>query len=267
MMKFEGQSGSAPKVIGFENNPKPCCYSFKLTRGDGVLADESLGVRIFFYSGTTGLYVETTKTWNHERQQWDVVLADPEAKWDPTGYWVKYECTGGAQTQYPYQYKYQTHGNPAHRIQPGVYTDVVPYYARTMRWTYYSQPDGEVTFPVAGGWAQLTVSVVSSVPYTVHVGLGQTVSPSPPNPGYNCWLHDNTPGMRVPSTMTMETSFGTWVVGDNEAYDTIVVERNYPAGSGEWYEKFYVTQAPGGPAGSYRPHVYVGNKELQAFFT
>ena len=118
---------AVPKVIGFVQNPKPCGFSFKLTRGDGTIVDETLDLDWDVYD-KTGHYIPVTATYSSSTQYWTISFTNAGDGSDPDGYFFFYRCTRGLWTQYPYRYKSAEWENPADLITQGAYEDTIPYW-------------------------------------------------------------------------------------------------------------------------------------------
>jgi len=100
-IEFQGQDWSNPRVIGFKNNLKGCGFVFKLTREDGTIADDTMGVNISVYD-SSGSFRPTMKVFNPGEKTWTVSFYAGE-EIDPNGYRVQYYCDHSITTQDPYK--------------------------------------------------------------------------------------------------------------------------------------------------------------------
>ena len=129
MVKFEGQSGSAPKVIGFESNPKPCGFVFRLTRSDGVLLDSSQSVGIAVFD-SSGVAAATTSAFHPNPETpslgyWAVHFL-PNTPIDAAGYWAEFSAAHCDTTQYHGIVDSGQMRQPSSLIKVGTYIDVLP---------------------------------------------------------------------------------------------------------------------------------------------
>jgi hypothetical protein len=111
-------------------------FSLKLTRGDGLLLDESIPPSISVYNHEIGWVPITTPVYDDITGYWSFSITDPIYE-DPLGYFIYYSCTYGILTQYPYKYKTSEQRNSDDLIYAGTYEDVIPYYSLIINeWIY-----------------------------------------------------------------------------------------------------------------------------------
>jgi len=144
VVQFEGQSWDTPKVIGFVDNPKPCGFMFKLTRGDGVAIDDT-NIGYIRVSDALGYECNTEMNYDENTGYFSVTFLSGNDGKDEDGYWVYYMCVRDTiHTQYPYRYKWADQWKAADRIKPGVYEDIIPVWKTTTE-----------NKPYPGGWLAL----------------------------------------------------------------------------------------------------------------
>jgi len=119
---------------------------------------------------STGNQCFVAKTFNPDTGIWSVRFNNPEDGADPNGYWVRYYCDDGLETQYPYLYKMTEWNDPVNRISPGYYEDTIPYW-HVVSMPRYHNEDGDL-YEVSNGrivigvteTAYCTFEIASSVP-------------------------------------------------------------------------------------------------------
>jgi len=162
IVKFTGQDWASPKVVGFKSHPVPCdLWKFKLTRGDGVLVDESLNpvFRIYKSDGNqiTGGHTATydDDPGSDDYQYWTVTLDDYATDDDPSGYWVEYQCDdANLWVQYPEKYISSDQRQAADLIEPDAVkrTDYCHFYyeGADVDWAGYESP-ASIPRPIVWG--------------------------------------------------------------------------------------------------------------------
>jgi len=139
------QIGGAILSTGSLQARKIGAFRFTLTRGDGSAVDEGLLSYLIIYNSAGGV-LSTTKRYNPTTNVWTVILDHPEEDGDPAGYWAAYRCTAySIASQYPLRYKPADQWKIEDLIQPGDYTDEIPYW-----WTFLQTIDAPYTDPICG---------------------------------------------------------------------------------------------------------------------
>ncbi|TFG90903.1 MAG: hypothetical protein E4H16_00880 [Candidatus Atribacteria bacterium] len=160
-------------VVGFKHDPKTLGFSLKLTRGDGVPADESLNTWIYVLDSTMSYLTITDPVYDPETLSWTFNLVYPEDA-DPLGYYVYYGCDDCLNVQYPYRYKDSEWNNPADLVPVGSYEDVLPFYQATFgdyvpgTGHFASETVYTTYFPV--DTISRTINIKSSIPLIATLG-------------------------------------------------------------------------------------------------
>jgi len=166
---------------------KPGVFKFRLTRGDGLLIDDT-EINYITVRNSAGGWVASTKTYDPATEYWTVEITGVT---DPAGYWVFYKCLNfGIASQYPLRYRPGEQEQVVDLIQPGTYEDEIPYwevsdysYINALRvapspltCADYTETQLDVTPPIVwyvmpptgpNGYYSKRIVVKSSVPYKV----------------------------------------------------------------------------------------------------
>jgi hypothetical protein len=195
---------SVIKVIGHTDGIRSCGveFHFYLTCHGSAITDvsddyiyfdicNSDGNTIGYYYGY-GDYEYSygiTVTYDPDKGYWALKI-DNEDDYDPNGYFVSYESDYGICTQYPHKYKTADLQLEADLIQPGTYTDNLPYFNYTI--TYSKQKEhlagpgydlGYFYMDVYNDPLIVTINVDSELPYQI----ASSCSCSFDNPSVTSW--------------------------------------------------------------------------------
>ncbi len=156
---------SVARVVAHVDGVRACGFVFTLTRADGALATDALGVWIDACN-SSGQSVDTSA--NHlGNGKWAVTFVDPADGKDQDGYWFSYGCTHGIGTQYPHRFKSADKLQPGDLIKPGEYADTIPFFKVT--------GEGLGEFDDFSSPVQATLNVECSEPFRAYFSVSGSV--------------------------------------------------------------------------------------------
>uniref|UniRef100_A0A6M3J2K8 Uncharacterized protein n=1 Tax=viral metagenome TaxID=1070528 RepID=A0A6M3J2K8_9ZZZZ len=121
IIQFTGQDWTAPKIIGFKQEPKPCGLSFKLYDEESAVVDEStlLWFQMYDHNGD-----EISVSYSYDSPSGRWILTPGEE--DPEGYYVAYKRRGGVESQYYGVCGTSRYFGAYNRVEPiGAYEDTI----------------------------------------------------------------------------------------------------------------------------------------------
>lgn len=138
-------------VVAHKDGIKSCGFRLKLTRADGVVVTPTSVAYVYidvYNSEKTFLFRKDIDNCTFDENTSEWVFSIPKAQSDPNGYYLKYTCTKGWTTHYPYKYK--TADFYSTLLKPGHYEDQVHLFWIDMNDTFVP-PVVNFDFDFSGG--------------------------------------------------------------------------------------------------------------------
>ncbi len=180
MLVFRGNMGGETGAVACRFIRTQSHFIFSLTRGDGIPVTPALNAS-FNVTDSSGNRVSYTVTYIGDAEsttvpgKWKVTLTAPPANADPKGYWVYYSCDDSLGAQYPHKYKMAEHNKAENLIQPGTYTDTIPYYKEiSSGWSPRNPRNAGI------GPCRKTFQIICSVSFNVMYSLSSSLILSDP---------------------------------------------------------------------------------------